>query len=191
MIKNLLATWETWVQSPGWEDPLEKGWLPTPVFLPGESHGQRSLVNCSPWGRKESDTTEPLSLHILRQLFLLSAFWLSLAGIFWCLLPLVLGFPSGSDSKASVCNAGDLGSIPGLGRSPGEGNAAHSSIFLPGKSHGLQSLLGYHPWGHKELDTTEGLHFFFFFFPLVLPSDCHPLPHNPCAYVDSHPNHCL
>ena len=33
-----------------------------------------------------------------------------------------LGFPGGSDGKASVCNAGDLGSIPGLGRSPGEGN---------------------------------------------------------------------
>ena len=33
-------------------------WQPTPVFLPGESHGQRSLVGCSPWGRKEPDTTE-------------------------------------------------------------------------------------------------------------------------------------
>ena len=33
-------------------------WQPTPVFLPGESHGQRSLVGCSPWGRTESDTTE-------------------------------------------------------------------------------------------------------------------------------------
>ena len=35
-----------------------KQWHPTPVFLPGKSHGQRSLVGCSPWGRKESDTTE-------------------------------------------------------------------------------------------------------------------------------------
>ena len=33
-------------------------WQPTPVFLPGESHGRRSLVDCSPWGRTESDTTE-------------------------------------------------------------------------------------------------------------------------------------
>ena len=39
-------------------------WQPTPVFLPGESHGQRSLVDCSPWGHKESDTTEPLTLYI-------------------------------------------------------------------------------------------------------------------------------
>ena len=46
------------VRSLGWEDPWRKAWQPTPVFLPGESHGQRSLVGCSPWGRKESDLTE-------------------------------------------------------------------------------------------------------------------------------------
>ena len=40
------------------EDPLEEATQPTPVFLPGESHGQRSLVSCSPGGLKESDTTE-------------------------------------------------------------------------------------------------------------------------------------
>ena len=46
-----------------WEDPLEEGWQPIPVFLPGISHGQRSLVGYSPWGRKELDTTERLSTH--------------------------------------------------------------------------------------------------------------------------------
>ena len=44
MVKNLPATHETWVQSLAWEDPLESGRLPTPVFLPGEFHGERSLV---------------------------------------------------------------------------------------------------------------------------------------------------
>ena len=39
-------------------------WLPTPVFLPGESHGQKSLVNYSPWGHKESDMTEQLTLSL-------------------------------------------------------------------------------------------------------------------------------
>ena len=53
---------ETWVQSLGWEDPLEKGQLPTPVFLPGEFHGQRSLVGYSPLGHKESNIAEQLSL---------------------------------------------------------------------------------------------------------------------------------
>ena len=56
--KSLPAVWETWVRSLGWEDPLEKEMEPTPVFLPGESHGRRSLGGCSPRGHKESDTTE-------------------------------------------------------------------------------------------------------------------------------------
>ena len=47
-----------WVRSLGQEDPLEKEWQPSPVFLPGEFHGQRSLAGYSPWGCKESDTTE-------------------------------------------------------------------------------------------------------------------------------------
>ena len=46
------------VQSLGGEDPLEEGMATTPVFLPGEFHGQRSLVGYSPWGGKELDTTE-------------------------------------------------------------------------------------------------------------------------------------
>ena len=49
------------VQTPGQEDPLEEDTAPTPVFLPGESHGQRSLAGYSPWGRKQSDITEQLS----------------------------------------------------------------------------------------------------------------------------------
>ena len=56
--KNPPAMRGTWVQSLSWEDPMEKG--STPVFLPGKSHGQRNLAGYSPWGRKESDTTERL-----------------------------------------------------------------------------------------------------------------------------------
>ena len=58
MMKNLPAMQETWVRSLGWEDPLEGSWKPTPVFLLGESHGQRSLVGYGPWGHKELDMTE-------------------------------------------------------------------------------------------------------------------------------------
>ena len=57
-LKHLPAMRETWVRSLGWEESLEKEMQPTPVLLPGESHGGRSLVGYSPWGRKESDTTE-------------------------------------------------------------------------------------------------------------------------------------
>ena len=60
-LKRLPPMRETWVQSLGKEDPLE--WQPTPVFLPGESHGRRSPVGYSPQGRKESDTTERLHLQ--------------------------------------------------------------------------------------------------------------------------------
>ena len=52
---------ETQVQSLDWADILEEE--PTPVFLPGKFHGQRSLVGYSPWGCEESDTTEGLHFH--------------------------------------------------------------------------------------------------------------------------------
>ena len=57
-VKNLPAMQETLVQPLGLEVPLGRKWLPTPVFLPGEFHVQRSLVGYSPWGRTELDTTE-------------------------------------------------------------------------------------------------------------------------------------
>ena len=70
-VKNLPAVQETQVRSLGRKDPQEESrtvhlsvlpwrseWLPTPVFLPGESHGQRSLAGYSPQGLKESDMTE-------------------------------------------------------------------------------------------------------------------------------------
>ena len=57
MVKNLPATRETWVGKIPWRRALQ----PTPVFLPGEFHGQRSLAGYSPWSRKESDMTEWLS----------------------------------------------------------------------------------------------------------------------------------
>ena len=46
--------------TPGWEDPWRRAWQPTPVFSPGESHEQRSLMGYSLWGHRESDMTEQL-----------------------------------------------------------------------------------------------------------------------------------
>ena len=63
-VKSLPTMQETRVQSLGREDPLEKAMAkPTPVFMPGESHGLRSLVGYSPWEDKELDTTERLHTH--------------------------------------------------------------------------------------------------------------------------------
>ena len=58
MVKNLPAMQETHVLFLDGEDPLEKEWQPTPVFLPRKLHGQRSLMGYSPWGLKELDTIE-------------------------------------------------------------------------------------------------------------------------------------
>ena len=52
---------KSWVRKIPWR----RKWQPTPVILPGKSHGYRSLVNCSPWGRKELGTTERLTLTYL------------------------------------------------------------------------------------------------------------------------------
>ena len=135
-------------------------------------------------------------------------------------MPVFRGCPGGSDGKESVCSLGDLGSISGFGRSPGEGIATHFSILawklpmdrgawqspvnavtklwtwlstaqhwqkranphrvfiviyehkrrrhwhptpvlMPGGSHGRKSLVVCSPWGRKESDTTEKLHFHF------------------------------
>ena len=59
MVKSLPAMQGTWIQSLGWEDPLEKEMAThSLVFLPGEFHGQRSLVGYSPWVCKELDMTD-------------------------------------------------------------------------------------------------------------------------------------
>ena len=65
-------------------------------------------------------------------------------------------FPGGSDGKVSVYNAGDLGSIPGLGRFPGEGNGnplQYSCLENPMEGG------AWCPWSRKELDMTEQLHY--------------------------------
>ena len=83
-------------------------WQPTPMFLPGESQGQGSLMGCRLWDRTESDTTEATQ---------------------WQQQESERGFPGGLDGKESACNAGDPGLISGLGRSPGEGKDYHCSIL--------------------------------------------------------------
>ena len=67
--------------------------------------------------------------------------------------PIFLGFPDGSDGRKSTCNVGDLSSIPGLGRYPGEGKGYPLQYYgLENSMHGLCS-----PWNCKESDMTEQL----------------------------------
>jgi len=67
---------------------------------------------------------------------------------------MVEGFPRWLTGKEFSCKAGDVGSIPGLERSPGK-KMQPTPVFLPEKFQGQRSLTGYSPWGHKELDMTQ------------------------------------
>ena len=73
---------------------------------------------------------------------------------------LEMGFPCGSAGKESTCNVGDVGLIPGLGRSSGEEKG------YPIQYSGLENSMDYIPWVHKGLDTTEQLSFFTHFFEI-------------------------
>ena len=59
------------------------------------------------------------------------------------------------NTPASAGDIRDVGSIPGTGRFPWRREQQPTPVFLPGKSYGQRSLVGYSPWGHKELDMTE------------------------------------
>ena len=67
------------------------------------------------------------------------------------------GFPRGSDSKESFCNLGDLGSIPGWGRSPGGGHGNWFHYSCLENPHEQKSLADYSPWGLRESDMAEQL----------------------------------
>ena len=64
VIQNMLAMQEMWVQSLGQENPWSRKWQPTPVFLPGKFHGQRSLVGSSPWGCKRVSYDLAMKQHL-------------------------------------------------------------------------------------------------------------------------------
>ena len=68
---------------------------------------------------------------------------------------LILSFPGSSVVKNLLVSAGDMSSIPGLGRPPEEGNGNPLQLFLTGKFYGQRSLVGFSPWGCRKSDTTE------------------------------------
>ena len=65
--------------------------------------------------------------------------------------------PGGSDGKESICNVRDFSSFPGLGGFPGGGHGNPLQKTCLENPHGQRCLVGYSPWGHKELDTTQQL----------------------------------
>ena len=128
-------------------------WHPTPVLLLGKSHGQRSLVGCSPWGREESDTTERLRFHFS----------------FSC-----IGEGNGDPLQCSCLESPRDGrawwaAVHGVAKSQTrlrdfaftfhfhaleKEMATHSSV-LAWRAPGWQGLVGCRLWGCTESDTTE------------------------------------
>ena len=106
--------------------PWRRAWQPTPVSLPGEFHGRRTLVGYSPRGRKESDTT---SLSLSRHK------------------------PGGASGKEPACRCWGCKRrrfYPWVRKIPWRRERLPTPVFLPGDSHRQRSLAGYSPWGHKS-----------------------------------------
>ena len=97
------------------------------VELPGEFHGQRNLAGYSPWGRKESDRTERLSLYIY------------------------MGLPRWLYGKESTCQCRRCRYHPWVGKIPWKRKWQRTSVFLPGESGGQRNLVGYSLWDCKEM----------------------------------------
>ena len=97
------------------------------VELPGEFHGQRNLAGYSPWGCKESDRTERLSLYI------------------------PMGLPRWLGGKESTCQCRRCRYHPWVGKIPWKRKWQRTSVFLPGESGGQRNLVGYSLWDCKEM----------------------------------------
>ena len=117
---------ETWIQSLGWEDPLQKGKVTTPVFWPGEFHGLSS-----PWGCKELDTSEQLTPHIL-----------------WA-FQVVLVVKNPPDNAGDIR---DVDLIPGS-KDPQEKKMATHSSFLASEIPWTEDLGGLQSMGSQKSQT--------------------------------------
>ena len=110
-------------------------WQPTPVFLPGESQGQGSLVGCRLWVRRVGhDWSDLVVVAVYRK-----------------------GLPRWLSGKESTCQWRRRGTDSWVGKISWRGKWQPTPLFLPGKTHRQRSLAGYSPWGHKESDTTQWL----------------------------------
>ena len=128
--------------------PWRRAWQPTPVFWPGESHGQRSLAGCSPWGHKESDTTEATE-HKMPVPAVIDGRFRSVQ---------LLGWRSGKEPGCQCRRHKRHGFNPWVRKIPWRRKWQPTPVFLPGKSRRQRSLVGYSPWGHTESDLTEQAH---------------------------------
>ena len=156
---------------------VRRQWHPTPVLLPGKSHGQRSLEGCSPWGRWGSDMTEwlrfdfslscigegngnPLQCSCLENPRDGGAWWAAIYGVAQSRMWLKRLSSSSSrwhSDEESICQCRRCSFNLWVKKTPLRKKWQPTQVFLPGKSHGQRSLEGYSARGHIESDMTEQL----------------------------------
>ena len=137
-VKNLPAVQETWVRSLGWEDPLEEGKATHSSILAWRIPMDRGAWWAAVYGVAQSQTR-------LKQLSSSSM----VAETVKNLPETVKNLPE------TVKNAGDLSSVPRLGRSPGGGQGNPLQYSCLENPHGQRNLVGHSPWGGKQSDMTE------------------------------------
>ena len=135
MVKNLPAMQDAQVQSPSWKIPWRRERMPTSIFLSQKSHEQRSLVGYSAWDCKNRTHVSNWT-HDIYEIFFSHKGEGNAACVTTCM---------NLDCKEPACNAGDPVSIPGLQRSPEEGN---------GNPFQLQSI-GSHRVGHDWMRLSK------------------------------------
>ena len=151
------------VKSPSADEGQRRRWHPTPVLLPGKSHGRRSLVRCSPWGCGESDMTEQLRCHFslsciekgngnpLQRSCLENprdggAWWAAVYGVRQSQTRLKRLKSSSSRCRRCKRCRFDIW----VRKIPWSRKWQPIPVFLPGKFHGQRSSAGYSPRDHKE-----------------------------------------
>ena len=154
--------------------PWRRTWQPTPVFLPGESQGQRSLAGYCLCGHKELDTTERLCTEQHKPTLKTSSqdgpfIWKLVLDLPVFLISQLLitylikrcGFPEWHNSKQFTCQCRRCKRCrldTWVGKITWSRKWQPNPVFLPSESREQRSLVGYSPWGCKESDMTEYTH---------------------------------
>ena len=137
-----------WRQSPLWAETLDKGWSEKQILKKSSLTFRKMWVVLWP----QQETTKTSINHVWWILKKVS----SVASLLKPVSQWQVSFPGGSEVKNPPASEGNVGLIPGSGRSPGGGNGCKFP-FLPGKSHGQRCPMGYRLQKRKESDTTEAL----------------------------------
>ena len=113
--------------------PWRRAWQPTPIFLPGESHGQRSLVGYSPWVTQSWTRLRQLSMHTHVYIYM------------------VPGWLTGKEPTCQCKTRNGCEFNPCVRKIPWRMKWQPTPLFLPGEAHGQRSLVSYSLWGCKRV----------------------------------------